>query len=307
MAVTADEVVRLFGKAKVASEGVEGNTVSEDTCVDVLNTLAAMKIPLKLFISGGLGDVPKNLKKFAKKGPTDSIKTAAQKTIDAWKVIMTGGGAKGEAPKEDAKDDEKKANDEEKKADDDDKQDLDDSNKSLIQLLGPELGDPFRDRTRELIAEALALCVGMEGVYASLKDCAQTASAVEKAMSNRWTDCGKEYKAKFRLLSFNLKDPKNPDLRRSVADGVIDPVTLLDMSPEELGSIERRQSNNAIREHATNEAVRGQKKEASTDAFKCGKCKQRKCTYYQLQTRSADEPMTTFVTCVNCDNRWKFC
>jgi transcription elongation factor S-II len=26
----------------------------------------------------------------------------------------------------------------------------------------------------------------------------------------------------------------------------------------------------------------------------------------QMQTRSADEPMTTFVTCVNCGNKWKF-
>jgi transcription elongation factor S-II len=33
---------------------------------------------------------------------------------------------------------------------------------------------------------------------------------------------------------------------------------------------------------------------AATDIFKCGRCKQRKCTYYQMQTRSADEPMTTF-------------
>ena len=45
--------------------------------------------------------------------------------------------------------------------------------------------------------------------------------------------------------------------------------------------------------------------EASTDNFKCGKCKSRACTYYQLQTRSADEPMTTFVTCTNCGQRWK--
>ena len=44
---------------------------------------------------------------------------------------------------------------------------------------------------------------------------------------------------------------------------------------------------------------------ASTDKFKCGKCKSKECTYYQLQTRSADEPMTTFVTCINCGNRWK--
>lgn len=39
--------------------------------------------------------------------------------------------------------------------------------------------------------------------------------------------------------------------------------------------------------------------------FKCGKCKSNKTTYYQMQTRSADEPMTTFVTCTNCGNRWK--
>lgn len=32
--------------------------------------------------------------------------------------------------------------------------------------------------------------------------------------------------------------------------------------------------------------------QAETDAFKCGRCHQRKCTYYQMQTRSADEPMT---------------
>ena len=39
----------------------------------------------------------------------------------------------------------------------------------------------------------------------------------------------------------------------------------------------------------------------------CSGCKQKtKCDYYQLQTRSADEPMTTFVTCLECDRRWKF-
>lgn len=45
--------------------------------------------------------------------------------------------------------------------------------------------------------------------------------------------------------------------------------------------------------------------EAATDEFKCWKCKKRKCTYYELQTRSADEPMTTFVSCLSCGNHWK--
>jgi transcription elongation factor S-II len=45
--------------------------------------------------------------------------------------------------------------------------------------------------------------------------------------------------------------------------------------------------------------------EASTDSFTCRRCKSNKCTYYQMQTRSADEPMTTFVTCLDCGQRWK--
>ena len=45
--------------------------------------------------------------------------------------------------------------------------------------------------------------------------------------------------------------------------------------------------------------------EASTDTFTCRKCKSNKCSYYALQTRSADEPMTIYVTCLSCDNRWK--
>ena len=44
----------------------------------------------------------------------------------------------------------------------------------------------------------------------------------------------------------------------------------------------------------------------TTDAYECKKCKQRKCTFYQLQSRSADEPMTTYVTCVNCGHKFSF-
>ena len=47
-------------------------------------------------------------------------------------------------------------------------------------------------------------------------------------------------------------------------------------------------------------------KEMATDAYTCGRCKKKECTHYQLQTRSADEPMTTFFTCLNCGKRWKF-
>jgi transcription elongation factor S-II len=39
--------------------------------------------------------------------------------------------------------------------------------------------------------------------------------------------------------------------------------------------------------------------------FKCGRCKSIKTTYFQMQTRSADEPMTVFVSCLNCGKNWK--
>ena len=43
----------------------------------------------------------------------------------------------------------------------------------------------------------------------------------------------------------------------------------------------------------------------ATDRFRCGQCKKKMCTYYELQTRSADEPMTIFVTCINCGKQWR--
>jgi DNA-directed RNA polymerase subunit M/transcription elongation factor TFIIS len=47
------------------------------------------------------------------------------------------------------------------------------------------------------------------------------------------------------------------------------------------------------------------KEEDYTGLFKCGKCKSVKTVYYQMQTRSADEPMTTYVTCKGCGHKWK--
>jgi hypothetical protein len=44
---------------------------------------------------------------------------------------------------------------------------------------------------------------------------------------------------------------------------------------------------------------------AMTAEFKCGKCKKRECVYQEVQVRSADEPMTLFITCLNCGNKWK--
>ena len=44
---------------------------------------------------------------------------------------------------------------------------------------------------------------------------------------------------------------------------------------------------------------------ASTAMFTCSRCKSKNCTYYEMQTRSADEPATIFITCLNCDKHWR--
>lgn len=49
----------------------------------------------------------------------------------------------------------------------------------------------------------------------------------------------------------------------------------------------------------------GSSMRATTDLYVCYKCKERKCSYYELQTRSADEPMTKFIKCCNCGFEWR--
>lgn len=37
----------------------------------------------------------------------------------------------------------------------------------------------------------------------------------------------------------------------------------------------------------------------------CDKCGHETAAFYEMQTRSADEPMTTFYRCLRCKNTWK--
>ena len=47
------------------------------------------------------------------------------------------------------------------------------------------------------------------------------------------------------------------------------------------------------------------KLEKANSIYTCGKCKQNKVEYKQVQTRSADEGMSVFCTCLNCGNKWR--
>ena len=60
-----------------------------------------------------------------------------------------------------------------------------------------------------------------------------------------------------------------------------------------------------LAEKRARDELYGIKPKANTRAFRCKRCKSNECSYYEMQTRSADEPMTTFVSCLSCGNRWR--
>ena len=171
--------------------------------------------------------------------------------------------------------------------------------------------DEARDKVREMVAEALVRVPGE--VAAELRsevaaaDPIRVAVAVECHMFEKLGKSTGAQKARYRSILFNLRDAKNPDLRRRVLLGQVSPVALVGMAAEDMASDERKRQNQQIKDKAIFDCERAAPAKATTDQFKCGRCGKRKTTYYQLQTRSADEPMTTFVTCVECNNHWKFC
>jgi len=117
----------------------------------------------------------------------------------------------------------------------------------------------------------------------------------------------KSYIAQCISIFTNL-DPNsyvhNPNLLEKVKTGEVRAFKVGSMKPEELYpehweeiKIQKEKRDKLAFEIRTEHTVKGM--------YKCSKCKNDRVTYYQLQTRSSDEPMTTFINCTNCGKRWK--
>jgi transcription elongation factor S-II len=105
------------------------------------------------------------------------------------------------------------------------------------------------------------------------------------------------------LENLDLKSPVGNDyLRPRVLNNTISPENLVKMSDQELYPPKWERIKDRRLEEI--EAENAQKT-TTTDLYKCGKCGKSETTFYQLQTRSMDEPTTSFINCVNCGNRWK--
>ncbi|XP_031154642.1 transcription elongation factor A protein 3 isoform X7 [Sander lucioperca] len=172
--------------------------------------------------------------------------------------------------------------------------------------LSPHLatGDSVRDKCIEMLAAALRTNNDFKDFGTN---CDSMAAEIEDHIYQETKATDMKYKNRVRSRISNLKDPKNPGLRRNVLAGSIDLSRIASMSAEEMASDELRKLRNVLTQEAIREHQMAKTGGTTTDLLQCGKCRKKNCTYNQVQTRSADEPMTTFVLCNECGNRWKFC
>ncbi|QPG95980.1 hypothetical protein C2857_002764 [Epichloe festucae Fl1] len=115
-----------------------------------------------------------------------------------------------------------------------------------------------------------------------------------------------EYKKKIRSLFANLKNKSSTELRKRVLSGEISAQKFATMTDDELKSEEQRKMDAELERENMKKAQVPQEQKSISDSLECGRCKMKKVSYTQAQTRSADEPMTTFCECMNCGHRWKF-
>jgi DNA-directed RNA polymerase subunit M/transcription elongation factor TFIIS len=159
--------------------------------------------------------------------------------------------------------------------------------------------DTFRSNIREKLGEIIPdkkYCKNLEiGVYNySLKE-ANMRKVVKKWDNPFYVQI---YTDHLKSIYSNL-----PQMLEQIRDGRLEAKVLAfmnhqEMKPEKWQSMIDAKILRDKNKYEVNMA-------AATDTFTCRKCHSNKCTYYQQQVRSADEPMTTFVQCIECGCRWK--
>jgi DNA-directed RNA polymerase subunit M/transcription elongation factor TFIIS len=108
------------------------------------------------------------------------------------------------------------------------------------------------------------------------------------------------YVDKLRMLNTNIH---SQTVLTGLMDGETLPQGIAFMTHQE---IQPDKWNPLIEKKTKRDASKCDKKVgASTAMFTCSRCKSKNCTYYEMQTRSADEPATIFITCLNCDKHWR--
>lgn len=161
--------------------------------------------------------------------------------------------------------------------------------------------DPIRNRCIDMIASSLKCAERSDFDASSLS------AEIEDAIFRIFKDTGTKYKNRVKSRVMNLRDKRNVQLRLLVIDGDLSTDRFANMTAEEMACDDLKKERIEMTQQLIKDHQLAKTAGTSTGQFKCGKCGKRNTTYSQVQTRSADEPMTTFVYCQECGNRWRFC
>ncbi|CAH2285218.1 transcription elongation factor A 1 isoform X1 [Pelobates cultripes] len=304
-AATGEEIIRIARKMERMVQ--KKNTVG---ALDLLKELKSLPMTLELLQSTRIG---MSVNAIRKQSCEEEVTSLAKALIKSWKKLLDG-------PSGDKEQEEKKKEPAlQPQSSPEVKEESSSSSNSGIRKeecpppsdgfitsfpRAPSTSDSVRIKCRELLATALK--TGDDYITIGADD-QELGAQIEEAVFQEFKNTDAKYKNRVRSRIANLKDAKNPNLRRNVLCGNIAPDVFARMSAEEMASDELKEMRKNLTKEAIREHQMARTGGTETDLFSCGKCKKKNCTYTQVQTRSADEPMTTFVFCNECGNRWKFC
>lgn len=290
-----DEVLSIRKQLEkiTADLKTDGSDAGAGQALDLLKSLEGLKLTLPILTKTGIGMTVNALRKSSS---DDEVNSLAKSLIKTWKkFIQDKNGSDNGSSKKDSNGSSKT---------DDNKPQSSEIKKSFPPRPSATTDD-VRLSCRKMLANALRGEGELpEGSDQSPEDLAEV---IEDTIFNKFKQTNPKYKNQVRSRVFNLRDKKNPALREAVMVGMIAPEKLAVMTSEEMASEDlKKQRKNFIKE-GIDSAKLAHAEGTKTDLLKCGRCRKNNCTYNQLQTRSADEPMTTFVMCNECGHRWKFC
>ncbi|XP_043471385.1 uncharacterized protein LOC122504370 isoform X2 [Leptopilina heterotoma] len=111
--------------------------------------------------------------------------------------------------------------------------------KSPITLAKKPETEPIRVNVRKTMTDALIARVkATDDLKLTQEEIKDLALNIELELYKHFKDTGTKYKAKYRSLIFNIKDPKNLTLFRKIADRSLTPDAVVRLSPEEMASQE---------------------------------------------------------------------
>lgn len=269
--------------------------------MDLLKALQTLNIDLDILTKTRIGMTVNELRKSSK---DEEVISLSKTLIKNWKRFLAATPPSKDAGKDSNKSSSKSSSQGSNKKPEPKKEEKKEESKKVTSYPpSSNITDAVRLKCREMLANSLRVDGEPDGCASP----EELAEELEDFIFQEFKNTDMRYKNRVRSRVANLKDPKNPSLRNNFISGAIQPQRLAKMTPEEMASDEMKKIREKFVKEAINDAQLATVQGTKTDMLKCGKCKKKNCTYNQLQTRSADEPMTTFVLCNECGNRWKFC